>query len=178
MGNCGCECGCWGVCYNHSYCEGNACNTCSLPTCGCGQTVSSGETCLNQPYYLVVTNAQTNEEAYFQFNFGYCILTILSGTGFSNPNECIQQWMWIYYNLDGSYLWYPLYLTTTLPSGLKPATTDGLGNPVTGYGYAQNAFLWAVDVTYLSKDPFTSYAISGCNTQFPTSTYPSCSANW
>jgi hypothetical protein len=177
MSGCGCECGCWGVCDN-GHCYDNACYVCPLPTCGCGQTLSTGEVCLNQSYYLVAINTQTGIQQFFQFIFGYCILTTLTGTTFSSPNDCIQQWMWLYFNLDGSYLWEPLYLTTTFPSGLTTATTDGLGNPVTGYGYAENAFLWAVDVNYLSKDPFTSYAIPSCNSQFPTSTYPSCSANW
>ncbi len=166
-----------GVCY-YGYCEANACNTCAPPTCGCGETISTGETCLNQAYYLVAINVETGNQQYFQFSFGYCILTTLSGTVFTNSNQCIEQWILIYYNLYGSSLWEPLYLTTTLPTGMTPATYDGLGNSVTGYGYSQNAFLWAIDVNYLQTNPFTSYAISGYNSQFPTSTYPSCSMNW
>lgn len=172
MGGCGCECNCCASCVSGD-CWG-ACCICPPPTCGCGEPLSSGETCLNQAYYLVATNTQTGKQAYFQFNFGYVILTSLSGTSFSSAIDCIGQWIAIYYQLDISNLWVGNYVTGTFPTGIPAATETGTGSPITGYGYATNSFLWAIDVNYYQSNPFTPYGT--CSSQYPQGVYPSSSA--
>jgi hypothetical protein len=171
MGNCGCECGCWGIC-SSGYCELNACNVCPPPSCGCGGTLVDGETCLNQAYYLVATNIQTNQQAYFLFVFNYCILTTLTGTGFSSPSDCVSLWIQIYYGLDTTNEWIPNYITNSLPSGVPMASQMPSGTPINGYGYANNAFLWAIDVNYYQTNPFTACCSESA---YPVGIYPSCS---
>lgn len=170
--NCGCKCGCWGSCSNGN-CFDNACCTCPPPTCGCGEPLAEGETCLNQPYYLVATNTETGQQVYFQFNFEYVILTTLTGTTFSSPLDCISQWIAIYYQLDTGNWFVGDYITYNFPTGIPAATETGAGSPITGYGYATNSFLWAIDVNYYSPDPFTPYGT--CNSQYPQGVYPSSS---
>jgi hypothetical protein len=179
MCNGGCECGCAGtcdsvICGSTGGCCG-ACNACPpppLPSCGCGGTLVDGETCLNQAYYLVATNSQTGQQGYFLFVFNYCILTTLTGTTFSSPSECVAQWISIYYQLDISNLWLYNYITNSPPSGVPMATQTGSGSGIDGYGYANNAFLWAIDVNYYQTNPFTACCDASA---YPAGIYPSCS---
>ena len=171
--SCGCECGCCAACVSGD-CWG-ACCVCPTPTCGCGEPLSTGEYCLNQSYYLVATNSQTGQQAYFQFSFGYCILTSLTGTSFSSATECIAQWISIYYELDISNLWVYNYTTGSFPTGIPMATETGSGSSITGYGYATNSFLWAIDVEYYQTNPFTPYC--GSSSAYPQGVYPQSSTN-
>lgn len=161
MGGCGCECGCCAVCFS-GVC-GGACYTCPPPTCGCGEDILSGETCINGNYFVV--DSCTNQ--YYQFNFGYVILTDLNGTIWSSANDCVQMFIAYYYglidhnDLVASFSFPPgWYFTQTPPTDSTPANS--------GYGFAQNCFFWSTwyELGDLS-DTFTSYSLVNCNSMFP-----------
>uniref|UniRef100_A0A6C0ISL9 Uncharacterized protein n=1 Tax=viral metagenome TaxID=1070528 RepID=A0A6C0ISL9_9ZZZZ len=176
MCNGGCECGCAGSC-NNVLCGSTGgccgmCNTCPPPpppTCGCGETVLSGETCINGIYYIV--NTSTNQ--YYQFNFGYVLMTpIISDNGCCGDlSEAISMLIIIYYNLTTTSSIPPGYvLTQTIP--------DGATNALPGYGIAQNCFMWPGNVCAWEMNPFTSYDLVDCASIFPTEIYPNGSVSY
>lgn len=173
MGKCGCECNCCAACVSGD-CWG-ACCICPPPTCGCGETILAGETCLNTSYYLVGpnlnnTNPYNGEHPteYWQFNFGYCLMTPPTQGSFSENMYQIIAWYygleWLYvsspYNIPSGY-----YLTSgSPPSGIQSATAN--------YGSAINSFVWPNNVDpENSANPFSSYLISGCNSSYPITQY-------
>lgn len=181
MCNGGCECGCAGTC-NSTICgsTGGCCGACNAcpppppPTCGCGQLILSGETCVGGTYYIVVSS----ENVYYQFNFGDVLLTPISGY-WNSANDCIANYIAFYYGLiDFNNAKNPLpsnfYLTQSPPSGSVP------GPGISGYGIAQNSFFWADWAYSNTYNVFTSYGVSGCNSTFPSglSQYPSGSITY
>jgi len=149
MCNGGCECGCAGSC-NSVICSSTGgccgmCNTCPPPpppTCGCGEIILSGETCINGNYYLV----DTSNNVYYQFNFGYVLATPMQEGNWTSINEEISNLIAFYYklipmNLNGSSNQVPtyMYLTQTMPGGISPAYP--------AYCFAQNCFMWPNFIT-------------------------------
>jgi len=173
MCNGGCECGCAGTC-NSTICSSTggccgACNACPPPpppSCGCGELILSGETCINGVYFLV----DTSNNVYYQFNFGYVLATPITGS-WSSTDEEIANLIAFYYNLIpmqqsqiSNQVPSYMYLTQTLPNGVVPALSN--------YCFAQNCFLWPNFTTAGPGEMFSSYDIIGCSSYYPSSNYP------
>jgi hypothetical protein len=182
MCNGGCKCGCAGTC-NSTICgsTGGCCGACNAcppsppPSCGCGELILAGETCLNTSYFLVGPNLNntnpydgSNPTEYWQFNFGYCLMTPPTQGSFNENMYQIIAW---YYDLEWLYISSPYnipsgyYLTSiSAPTGISSAT----GN----YGSAKNSFVWPNNVAPENNaNPFSSYLISECNSSYPITQY-------
>jgi hypothetical protein len=53
------------------------------------------------------------------------------------------------------------------------STETGSESPIARYGYANNSFLWAIDVNYYQTIPFTPYC--GTSSGYPQRVYPQSS---
>ena len=156
---CPCKYGCCAVC-SYSICYGVCCSA-PPPTCGCGEYIPSGETCLNTSYYLY----NTGYSDYFYFKFGY-VLYVPDDSYDISMNDSLKQFMQYYYD------------TAALGLDNWVLTTDK--NDVDGYSqwpycqnYAQNCFIWQSQIVQ-NLPPFTPYGntSSNCDTLYPETIYP------
>ncbi len=179
--NCGCKCGCWGICSSGN-CEASACCDCPTPTCGCGEDVLSGESCLNTHYYLIIPygydGINYTQYAYVSFGFGYCLATSSN----VSASEAIKNYLFYYFSnqimsIYGEYSQASnvCYVTTTKPTN---SNWTSLGS-----GSAGNSFFWTYlcitaignysNPDYQQPDGliFTSYALANCSSHYPTGQY-------
>ena len=164
---CNCKYDCCAVC-SYNTCYGVCCSA-PPPTCGCGEGLTSGETCLNTTYY-VYSNKYT--EYYFYFKFGYVIF--IPVTGGPSLNTSLINFFQVYYSLSvtGYNDWKITKNIKDVPNYPKYTSCQNS---------AQNCFLWQTDIdndynNNKTDQPFTPYLISGCDSAypstFPCSTYP------
>jgi len=149
---CNCKCGCCAVC-SYSICYGTCC-VCPPATCGCGNDCLTDDVCLNTTYYMY------GDGTYYSFQFSYVMLvTEVNGASTEDTIETFMVW---YYDIPNGYAISTNY--SDVPSG--SVLSNG-----TCQDYAQNCYMWQTEL-YNSLNSgtavFTSYAISGCTSKYPT----------
>ena len=190
-GSCGCKCSsCCAACFSTGC--GGACCPCpaSEATCGCGNDILSGETCLNDTYYLSwAYPGSPTEGAYVYFKFGYCLATASSSI---SHTDAIKNFMMWFYNqaLNSTGYTSSWFASNSTLSTTKP-NTDIYGDITSASpGYtttfnATNAYLWSDYCTTELAD-FSNYTCYNDGAQgtyqpggWPLSAYdlPSCSSD-
>lgn len=162
---CGCKYGCCGAC-SYGDCVWADCCVKPPPTCGCGEALTAGETCLNNTYYLYNPDYDTCSY-YFYFKFGYVIFIPDEGDS-QSVNNTIKGYMECYYNVSiyGLSGWKITTDTSDITDFDKYTEYTHCQNN------AQNCFMWQAKVPQLM--PFTPYGNTSCDVKYP-SNYP-CSS--
>lgn len=153
-GCCGsCECGCATAC-NNGGCGAfgscwQTCNSCNA-TCGCGMDILSGETCINNTYYVVAEGISGGYQGpqLLQFGFGYVLGTSSGYTATDYANNVAE--------------WYLQYICDNLQ---QATTTKPTGTYNTIVASASNCYVMINDD--MDHCPFSSPAISGCDYTYP-----------
>jgi hypothetical protein len=149
---CNCKYGCCAVC-SYGTCYGVCCSD-PPATCGCGNDLTSGETCLNTTYY-VYSSSCTN---YYQFSFQYVIFIPTNGEP-PLDDALLKFIIWVY-SLPTSYDWLLTTDSSTVSDLHEYLCQPFIAN-------AKNCYMWESDI-YLPAMPFTSYDLSGCSSSYPS----------
>jgi hypothetical protein len=165
-GSCGCKCSnCCAICDNG--CWGACCVCPTTPTtCGCGEPLVTGETCLNSTYYYYgnQTSGAYTGNVYYALDFQYVIFVPEGGSTLS-VSETIQYYMSYYFSNCGIGNISPYTFNET-----KPDSSYVLAESIS----ANNCFMYACDITAGLYAPFEPYYISGCDYGWPPETGPTC----
>jgi hypothetical protein len=184
----GCKYGCWGVMAGSSCLSGGCCDE-PPPTCGCCEDVLSGETCLDNTYYLVLYNYSGNTEntegqttLYVTMSFTNCIAVADSSISHTTAIKNFMIW-------DGQYNIKALGITQSQANNMtlttsKPSNAyqiQEVGYDTDGYS-AEHCFFWvsfmvgdnwlSVDVLNSANGVFTAYGTSDCTSHVPNSQTP------
>lgn len=155
---CNCKYGCCAVCSDGT-CWGVCCSAPACSTCGCGNCILSGETCLNKTYYLY--GNVDGENIYYSFQFQYCLF-VEDDASSSSVDDNIQTYMIWYYDA---------------PSGMTLTTSSSDVDGYTNYNNtpyacspngASNSYFWESEIISGNYNSvFTPYDLSGCSSSFP-----------
>jgi len=185
----GCKYGCALTLYPDGSCLSDGCCPEPTPTCGCCEDVLSGETCLNNTYYLVLYNYSGNTQntegkttLYVTMSFTNCIAVADSSISHTTAIKNFMIWD-AQQNLTGLGITQSqandMTLTTSKPSNAYQVQEVGLS--INGYT-AEHCFFWVsfmIGDDWLSKyelssvsGVFTSYDLSNCTSHCPVSNTP------
>ena len=155
-GGCECGCSCCGCCGAFGSCW-QTCDACPPPTCGCGEVILSGETCLNSTYYTTCTGITDTYSGSILLAFKYeYVLGTSDGTDAVGYANATANWYLNYVADNFSEA------TTTEPSG----TYDNYIN-----ASANNCFCTIAGPG--GYTPFSSYDIGGCDYVYPITAFDS-----
>jgi hypothetical protein len=187
----GCKYGCWASIDAEGNCTGGSTSCCEAPppTCGCCEDILSGETCLDDTYYLVLDNYSGNTQntegkttLYVTMSFTNCIAVADSSISHTTAIKNFMIW-------DGQNFITALGITQSQANDMTLTTSKPsnayeilqVGVDTAGYS-AEHCFFWVsfmVGDDWLSKDllnsangVFTAYGASDCTSHAPYSNYP------
>jgi hypothetical protein len=148
-------------------------------TCGCGELIMPGETCINQYFIIYDTqmyvtymswyNSSLDTPAppmpnyyYFAFSFALYVPNMLDPY---SVDETIVEYMNNYYNIN-QMIYSTVKTSSTLPSGGYCMNSYCDGGSIS----ATNCFAWSESMLTASSGSFTSYDIVNCSSSWPQTT--------